>query len=197
MLWNKFGQRDENERRACAYFHVVREAGRNDNQARGNGHERVQQGDVDGLAHERVVFVDVGAKDGHAAHTEREGEKSLVHGGDDDLSPANGADALDVRQQVKGEAFPGAGQKHRVDGQDEHNGQQQDHHDFGDAFQPFAGRRADEKADADDAAHKKDERPGAGVHRFKVGAIASGPAPSNAPLAVSKKYLSIHPATVV
>ena len=126
---------------------MVGKAGGKNDKARDDGHEGIQNSDIDRLAHQGALFANVTAEDGHAAHTQAEGEEGLGHGADDYVADAHFAHFLKVGFQVERQAFPSAIHGEAIDGQDHHNGQQCQHHVFADPLHPFLeAEGADEEA---------------------------------------------------
>ena len=72
---------------------------------------------------------------------------------------------MEVRFQVKGDAFAGAGEETAMNGQNGDEYEEQGHHDFGDALQAFlyAEAAADQSKDDDDG-HPDDALAGTGGH---------------------------------
>ena len=110
---------------------VIGEARREDDEARHDRHKGVEQDDVHGLAHQGALLADVAAEDGHGADAEGKRKESLVHGADDDLT----VDLGEVRDEVEGQTFLCAVKRGAVEGQDQHQDEEGDHHVLGHALQ--------------------------------------------------------------
>jgi len=117
--------------RAGANFHVVGEAGGEDDQACGDGNKGIQADDVDRFAQQGAFLAKVAAEDGHGADAQGQGEEGLVH------SSNNGAagDLGEIGQQVEGKTFLCAAEGAAADGQNDHQNKQGYHHVLGNTFQ--------------------------------------------------------------
>ena len=113
-------------------FQIVGEAGREDDDACQHCYKGVQKDDMQRFAHQAVVFADVTAEDGHAAHADGQREKRLVHGG----YHHRAVDSRKVRHQVKAQPFGRTGKGQAVDRQHQHQHQQGNHHALGHPLQP-------------------------------------------------------------
>ena len=63
ILAKNVGQGDEDEAGAAGLVHTVSEAGREDDEAGGDGDEGIQHHDANALAQQGVLFADVAAED--------------------------------------------------------------------------------------------------------------------------------------
>ena len=148
------GQGDEDKAGAAGLVHTVSEAGREDDEAGGDGDEGIQHHDADALAQQGVLFVDVAAEDGHCTDAEAQGEERLIHGPHQRIDDAHFLHPLKVGYEEEGQALLCAGHEHAVDCQHHHDDQQSDHHDFRDFLEAVlqtAG--ADEDADGHNDHH--------------------------------------------
>ena len=128
------GQGNEDQAGAAGLVHTVGEAGREDDETGGDGHEGIQHHDAGGLAQQGVLLADVAAKDGHCANAKAQGEEGLIHGGHQRVDHAHLFHALEVGHEEEAQAFLCAGHEQAVDGQHHHDHQQGDHHDLGHAL---------------------------------------------------------------
>ncbi len=116
---------------------AVGEAGGDDDEARGDGDERVEDADVEGFAEEGAVAADIAAEDGHGADADGEREEGVVHGFGDDLDDADRFHACEVGDEVEGEAFEPCVvsiEVDGVDGEDDNQNEEAKHEPFRDAF---------------------------------------------------------------
>ena len=86
---------------------------------------------MDGLAHEGVLLADIAAEDGHGADAKAQGEEGLIHGG----HHGGTGDLGEIRHQVEGETFGGAGEGDAAHGEHHHQKEQRHHHILGHALQ--------------------------------------------------------------
>ena len=148
------GQGDEDEAGAAGLVHTVSEAGREDDEAGGDGDEGIQHHDADALAQQGVLFADVAAEDGHCTDAEAQGEERLIHGPHQRIDDAHFLHPLKVGYEEEGQALLCAGHEHAVDCQHHHDDQQGDHHDFRDFFEAvLQAAGADEDADGHNDHH--------------------------------------------
>ena len=139
------GQGDEHQAGTGICFHTEGGAGREDDQTGGEGHEGVQADDVDSLAHQRTLLLQVAAEDGHGADAQAQGEEGLVHGSDHDVAHTGFGEAVPAGQQVELQTLSGTVQHAAVDSQHDHDGQQSQHHPLGDPLQTaLQAERADD-----------------------------------------------------
>ena len=151
------GKGDEHEAGTGARIDVEGETGREDDEARHERDERIQQQDVDGLAGQGALLVDVAAEDGHGADAEAQGEERLPHGGIDGLPDAVLEHLAEVGLQIEQDAFFGPRQGDGADHQKEHDDKQATHHDFGNALDaPLQPHGADEEPGDDRNGHPAD-----------------------------------------
>ncbi len=125
------GQGDEDEAGAAGLVHTVGEAGREDDEAGGDGHEGIQHHDTDALAQQGVLLADVAAEDGHCTDAEAQGEEGLIHGPHQRVDDAHLLHAAKVGHKEEVQALLCAGHEQAVDGQHHHDDQQGDHHALG------------------------------------------------------------------
>ena len=150
---------------ACAHFQIVGKTCGEDDEASGNGHEGIQNNDIDGFTHEGAVLVQIAAEDGHGADAQAQGEEGLVHSADDHI----GGNLAQIGQQVEAEAFLGTGKGCAVDSQDDHQTQQSHHHILGDTLQAALQVEAQDcKADGNNDQHKGHIDTGVGDHTDKT-----------------------------
>ena len=114
---------------------MVGEASREDDEACGDGHEGIQDDDAHRLAQQGMLLADVAAEDGHGTDAQTQGEKGLVHGGHQRVHHAHFLHARKVRHEEEAQAFLRAVHEQAVDGQDDHDDEQGDHHDLGHTLQ--------------------------------------------------------------
>ena len=145
-------QRDEKEGRAIVGRYAVGEARGEDDRA---GHERnegVERADADGLTGEGVVIGHVAAEDLHRGNAEREREECLIHRVGDEAAQAVFADGIHRGEQIELHALRRAGERQAVNGENEDEREQRDHHHFGHALKALLqAERADDEADDDDS----------------------------------------------
>ena len=150
---------------ALAHFQIIGKAGGEDNQARSNRHECIQDDNIDGFAHEGAVLIQVAAENSHGADTQAQGEESLVHSAHDHI----GGDFAKVGHQVEGQAFLGAAHGCTVHSQHDHQAQQRHHHILGDPLQAALQVEAQNgKADGHNNQHKGYIHTGVGDHTHKA-----------------------------
>ena len=111
------------------------EAGRENDGARHEGHEGIQNTDADSLAGEGLLVAHVTAEDLHGADAQRQGEERLIHGVGDEAAEAVLPDGVHGGQQVELHALRRAGESQAVDRQHHDQCQQADHHDLGHPLQ--------------------------------------------------------------
>ena len=116
---------------------AVGKASGDDDEARGDGDERVEDADVEGFAEERAVAADVAAEDRHGTNADREREEGVIHGFGDDLDDADRFHTCEVGDEIKGETFESGIMGIKVDGVDGENHNQNEeaqHEPFRNAF---------------------------------------------------------------
>lgn len=136
------GQREEDQVGAGVRLDAEAEAGREDDQARTDGHEGVQPADADGFSAQGVIPGHEAAEDLHAGNAQAQGEEGLVHGGGDDLADALLRGAAEIRQQIEGETLAGAGQRNAAHHQHHDQQKQARHHPFADPLQTLLDAEA-------------------------------------------------------
>ena len=156
------GQGDKNEAGAGGLVHAISKAGRENDEAGRNGYECIQHHHTDGLAQQRALFANVAAKDGHGTHAQAQGEERLVHSTHQRVDDAHLFHAGKVRHQIELEALSCPRHEQAVDGQDDHDDQQSDHHDFGHTLQAVLQATGTDK-DAEHDHHDHPERHDAGA----------------------------------
>ena len=159
------GQSHEDQSGALGGFHVEGEACGEDNQTGHQSHEGIQTADADGLAGQRVIFGHEAAENLNGANAEAQREEGLVHGGGDYVAHTHFTGALEVGQQVEPDALSGTGEQQAVDREDNDQGQQTQHHDFGDALQTFLKTgAADQETNQNGNDHPESHLTGVGQH---------------------------------
>ena len=129
------GQGDEDQAGTGGLVHTVGETGREDDEASRDGHEGIQRHDADGLAQQSVFLADVAAEDGHGTDAKAQGEEGLIHGTHQRIDHADLFHAGKVRHEIEAQALLSAGHEQTVDGQNDHDDEQSDHHDLGHPLQ--------------------------------------------------------------
>ena len=151
------GERDEDQARAAVRLHTVREAGREDNKSRADRHKGVQNDDIDGLSHQRLVAPDIASENGHGTDTDTECEESLVHGTHNYLENTDFFSPFQTGLQIELQSFARSGKENAVDRQDHHDHEQRQHHDFCDLLEavlkPLGVYKESEDHDDSHAAH--------------------------------------------
>ena len=147
-------QGDEDQVRAAVRCNVKREARREDDKTRRERHERIQNGNVDGLAEQCAALADIAAEDRHRADAERQREERLIHRGNDNVGDAAFLHPAEVRDEVEAQTLARALRHNAVDRQNDHDGKQDHHHHLGNALQTaLQAERVDRKADDNDCDH--------------------------------------------
>ena len=147
-------QRNEDQVRTAVRCHAEGEARREDDQTGSKCYERIQNRNIDGLAEQRTALADIAAEDGHRADAERQREERLIHRGNDDIGDAALLHTAEIRNQIEAQALARAFGHDAVDRQNDHDGQQNDHHHLGNALQTaLQTERVDHKADDNDRNH--------------------------------------------
>ena len=155
----------EEEAGACADFHVVGEASGEDDKTGSDGNEGVQNNNVDGLTHEGALLVDIAAEDSHGAYAKAKREECLVHCAYDYI----GIDLAEVGKQIELETFLCAVKSDAVDGKDNHEEEESDHHVLGDALKTALQIEAEyEEADYNNDTHEEHVDTGVGDHGNKA-----------------------------
>ena len=158
--------------------HAEGEAGREDDQARHDGHEGVQAHDPQGLAGEGAVLALVAAEDGHVADAHGKGEEGLGHGRIEHGVPAHALHLAHVRGQIKAHARARAGQGQAADHQQHQDGQQAHHDDLDHALHALLhAHGADQAARAHHDGHAQHLLQGAGQRAAEKGRHARGVQP--------------------
>ena len=144
-------QRDEEEGGAIVGRNAVGEACGEDDRT---GHERnegVERADADGLTGEGVVIGHVAAEDLHRRNAEREREEGLIHRIGDEAAQTVFTDGIEGGEQIELHALCRAGKRQAVNGENENEREQRNHHDLGYALKALLQtQRTDDKADDDD-----------------------------------------------
>jgi len=139
------GQGDEDQGGTCGGFHTESGAGGEDDQTSGQGYKGIQEDHVDGLAHQGTILFQIAAEDGHGTDTQTQGEEGLVHGSHNHIADTGVCEAVPVGQKVEFQTLRSAVQQAAVDGQNDHNAQQCQHHPLGNTFQTtLKAERADD-----------------------------------------------------
>ena len=123
------GKGDEHEAGAGARIDVEGETGREDDEARHERDDGVEQDDVEGFAGQGAGFIDIAAENGHGADAEAEGEEGLPHGGGDG-GPEPPCQLFGIGHEVEADARFAPRQRDGTDHQRDHEGEQADHHEF-------------------------------------------------------------------
>ena len=149
-------QGDKNQAWSLVRLHPVGEAGRENNQAGNDGDEGIQRGDGDGLAQQRCLFIDIASEDRHGADAHTEGEERLVHGLCHHVEKSDFPNRIHIWYQIKLQSFRAIFQEDTVDGQNDHDDEQGNHHEFGDFFDPILkSEGTDGESQYDDDKRKK------------------------------------------
>ena len=93
-----------------------------------------------------MLLADVAAEDGHRAHADREREERLVHRADDDRA----GDLGEIGHEIEVQTLCRARERRAVDGEHDHQHQQQRHHILGDALQTALQVEAEDRERNDD-----------------------------------------------
>ena len=147
-------QRDEDQVRTAVRCHAEGKARREDDQTGSKCYERIQNRNIDGLAEQRTALADIAAEDSHRADAERQREERLIHRGNDNIGDAALLHTAEIRNQIEAQTLARAFGQDAVDRQNNHDGQQNDHHHLGNALQTaLQTERVDHKADDNDRNH--------------------------------------------
>ena len=148
----------EEQRRAGARGDVIGKAGGEDDKARHDRHEGIQQDDVHGFTQQGAIFVNIAAKDRHGTDAERQGEERLVHGADDHLA----VDLGEVGDEVEFQTFLCAVKGSAVERQNQHKREERNHHVLGNALQTALEVKAQ---------HRETDRDGNGEVTYVDGGV--------------------------
>ena len=145
-------QRDKEEGGAIVGRYAVGEARGEDDRAGHERNERIERADADGLTGEGVIVGHVAAEDLHRRNAERECEEGLIHRVSDEAAQAVFTNGIERGEQVELHALCRAGERQAVNGENEDEREQRDHHHFGHALKALLkAERADDEADDDDS----------------------------------------------
>ncbi len=161
-------QRHENKARSAVGIDTIGKTGRKDDQAGNNRNKSIQNGYIHGFAQKRPFFPDVASEDCHGADAQAERKESLGHCAAQHIADAKLRHPAEIRQKIEEEPFGSAFQGNAVDCENDHNGKQSQHHEFGDLFQTvLQSYGTDPESKQYDDGHKTDHPIGIGQHVFK------------------------------
>lgn len=143
-------KRHEDKARTLTRRLVEGKAARDDDDARDQGDDGIQNADTCGFFGQGMILSDVATENSHATDTEAQGKEGVRKGGKDSLAQALARlrKAFQRRQQVEFETSRRTGERHGANRKNHHNDKQANHHDLGDAFHTLLeAKRHDKEAD--------------------------------------------------
>ena len=158
------GQSYENEVGTAVHLHAVGEAGRENDQTRGDGNKGIQHRHVDRLAKQSAILAKIASKDRHGANSKAQGKEGLGQSTHDDIAPAYRVRLFEVGEQIELQTFGGTVHEESVDGKHHHDHEKRAHHDLGHLLQALLqAEGADRKAKHHHDAHI--DRHGNGIRK--------------------------------
>ena len=146
-------------------MNVVGKAGREDDESRKKGHERIEGRNAYGFSGEGEIISHIGAEYFQCRNAERQSEKCLVHGCGSHIAKTGLYRTVPVRQEVEFKARTAAFQEYAVYGKDHDEEEKAAHHPFRNPFYSvMKPKAADGKAHKDGNGHENTHFPGTAQH---------------------------------